>query len=199
MSSAGALTLVVAVAASWGVALAGWVASDRHSRDRPNASSKRWRIATMSLVVASAIAAAIVAPAASVFWLFVALNFAVGLRENVPFSRYPMFSNPETKAWSLRFEDSRGQAVKIGKIGLAPHIAKKRFATELRAARERGIRDVADARRTAAGVMAGLVEQHRPPGGPLAACPITIVMVEYILESGQLRRVKIPILETSPQ
>jgi hypothetical protein len=195
MSSAGTLTLVVAVAASCAVALAGWVASDR-----PNArSSKRWRTATMSLMVASAIAAAIVAPAVSVFWLLVALNFAVGLHENVPFSTYPMFSNPEPKAWSLRFEDSNGQAVKIGKIGLAPHVVKKRFATELRAARERGIRDVADARRTAAGILAALVEQHRPPGGPLAACPITIVLVEYILESGQLRRVNVPILETSPQ
>ena len=200
MSSLDTLPLVVGVAAPCAVALAGWLANDQRADGRSTEpTSKRWRAAVRVLVIVVAVAGTITAPFISVFWVIVVLNFVAGRRENVPFSTYAMFSKPSTRAWSLRFEDPKGQTVNIGKIGLAPHIVRKRFATEMRAARTKGIRDPGGAQRSAAEVLATLVEQHRPPGGPLAACPITIVLVEYILEAGRLRRIKTPILETSPR
>jgi len=198
VSSIDAVTLAAAVGGSCAAALAGWAAPDRRTSHDQRVSRRR-RGAVMTIVVAGAAAASVTAPVVSVFWALLALNFTLGRRENVPFSTYPMFSNPDTTAWSLRFEDPNGQAVKIGKIGLAPHIVRKRFATELRTARRRGNGDESAARQVAAEVLATLIEEHRPPGGPLAASPITIVLVEYILESGRLRTVKTPIIETSPR
>jgi hypothetical protein len=68
----------------------------------------------------------------------------------------------------------------------------------MRAARARGVRDVDAVRRDAATVLATLVEERRPPGGPLATRPIAIVLMEYSLDSGKVREVKTPIMETSP-
>jgi hypothetical protein len=149
-------------------------------------------------VILAAVGAAIAAPVVAVLWATVALNFILGQRENVPFSTYPMFSRPATTAWTLRFEDSKGELIAIGKIGLAPHSVRKRFATELRAAQARGVRDVDAARHSAAAVVAALLEQHRPRRGPLAVSPIRIVLIEYVLESGRLLTVQTPITETTP-
>jgi hypothetical protein len=200
MSSPDTLPLVVGVAAPCAVALAGWLANDRWADGPPTKPrSKRWRAAVAVLIMTVAVAGTITTPFIAVFWIIVVLNFVAGRRENIPFSTYAMFSMPNTRVWSLRFEDAKGDIVNIGKIGLAPHIVRKRFATEMRAARAKGIQHPGGAQRSAAEVLATLVEQHRPPGGPLAACPITIVLVEYILESGRLRRIRTPILETSPR
>jgi hypothetical protein len=200
MSSLDTLPLVVGVAAPCTVALAGWLANDRRADGPPTKPrSKRWRAAVAVSIMGVAIAGTITTPFIAVFWIIVVLNLVAGRHENIPFSTYAMFSRPNTRVWSLRFEDAKGDIVNIGKIGLAPHIVRKRFATEMRAARAKGIQHTGGAQRSAAEVLAALVEQHRPPGGPLAACPITIVLVEYILESGRLRRIRTPILETSPR
>jgi hypothetical protein len=159
----------------------------------------KWGRVTTPFIVLGAAAATIVAPITSAFWILVALNSLLGRGENVPFSTYAMFSNPRTRATILRFEDGDGHLIAIGKIGLAPHTVQKRFATELRAARLRGISDVAAAQRAAASTLTSLVEQHRPPTGLLATTPIAIVLVEYTVESGRLRTVRTPIAEASPR
>jgi hypothetical protein len=201
MNSLDSLTVIVAVAGSCAAAFVGWMRGSRFGRrsrlEVP--PSKRWRSAVTAMVVLGAIAAAVAAPAIGVLWVVVGLNFLLGRRENVPFSTYPMFSRPSNKAWALQFEDSHGALIAMGAMGIAPQILRKRFETELEAARMRGIRDIGAARRSAAAVVSGVVEQHRPERGPWAARPITIVLIEYVLESGQLHRVRIPILETPPR
>jgi hypothetical protein len=200
MTSVDVLTLVAAVTGSCVVALVGWLVGVRAARwtaptTRP--SKMRHRSVT-ALIALGALAAAFLSPITSVLWVVLALNFLLGGRENIPFSTYPMFSRPSTTAWALRFEDCRGELIPIAKIGLAPHAMRKRFATEMRVARQRGISDIHAARHSAASVLAGLLEQRRPAGGLLAATPITIVLVEYSLDSGRPRMLKTPIMETSP-
>jgi hypothetical protein len=133
-----------------------------------------------------------------VLWILVALNFLLGKHENVPFSTFAMFSSPSKRAWTLRFEGPNGELVPIGTIGLAPHAMRKRFEAELKAARARGD-DIGAARRSAAEVVAALLEQRRPLRGPLATRPITIVLMEYVLESGRLCTVRTPVMETTPR
>jgi hypothetical protein len=201
MNSLDTLTVVAAVAGSCAAALVGWLLGARDARrGRLEVQAPRtWRSVVTAFVVLIAIAAAFAVPIISVLWMVIALNFLLGQRENIPFSTYAMFSMPTTRAWTLCFEDSDGQLIAIGKIGLAPQILRKRFETELQTARQRGIHDIGEARRSAAAVLAALLEQHRPPRGPLAATPITIVLMEYILESGRLQTVHIPIMETTPR
>ena len=141
MNALGTLTVVTAAAGSCGAALVGWLLAaraERRGRPQPR-PSQRWRSAVTAFLVVAAVVAAVAAPIVSVLWMVVALNFLLGQRENMPFSTYPMFSTPSAHAWTLRFEDSNGTPIAIGKIGLAPHIVRKRFETELRAARQRGI------------------------------------------------------------
>jgi hypothetical protein len=201
MNSLDSLTVIVAVAGSCAAALVGWMLGARGARrSRSKVSPSKWgRSAVTALVVLGAIAAAVAAPVIGVLWVVVALNFLLGRRENIPFSTYPMFSRPSNKAWALQFEDSEGALIAMGKIGLSPQILRKRFETELQAARMQGIRDIAAARRSAATVVADVLEQHRPGQGPWAVRPVTIVLVEYVLESGRVHRVRIPILETRPR
>ena len=149
-----------------------------------------------ALVVVGAGVGAVVAPVVAVLWVVVGLNFLLGGRENVPFSTYPMFSRPTETTWTLQFEDPDGELIAMGRIGLPPTIVRKRFESELRRARAEGRHDPADARRSAAAVVAGLVEEHRPAKGPLAATPVRIVLVEYTDGPDGLSRVRIPILET---
>lgn len=201
MTSVDSLTVVVAVGVACGVALLGWLL-DRRERRRGQEEFRqpRWRPnATRGFIAICAAVAAVAAPELAVLWVLVALNLFLGGSENVPFSTYAMFSKPDGTAWTLRFEDSDGSLVPIGKLGLAPHTMRKRFHTELRAARQQGIRDVDAARRSAAAPLVALVEQHRPPAGPLATSRITIVLVEYSIASGRLVTVKTPLLEAVPQ
>jgi hypothetical protein len=201
MTSLDGFTVVIAVAVSCAVALLGWLLDYRETRQGQAElrQSKRRLDTTRGLIAVCAALAAIVEPAIAVLWVVVALNFALGRDENVPFSTYAMFSKPDSNAWTLRFEDCDGSLVPIGKLGLAPHTMRKRFTTELRAARRNGIRDVDAARRSAAAPLAELVEQHRPLAGPLATSNITIVLVEYSMASEGLVTIKTPIVETSPQ
>jgi hypothetical protein len=201
MNSLDTLTVVAAVAGSCAAALVGWLLGARGARrGRPEVQAPRtWRSVVTAFVVVSAIVGAFAAPIISVLWIVIALNFLLGRRENIPFSTYAMFSRPTARAWTLCFEDAEGQLIAISKIGLAPHILRKRFETELQTARQRGIHDVGEARRSAAAVLAAVVEQHRPLRGPLAASPITIVLMEYVLEYGKLHTVHTPIMETTPR
>jgi hypothetical protein len=191
------VVLVAAVAAPCVVALIGWLTGGGRSRHDENLSNKRRKVVLTS-IGAGALVAALVAPSIAVFWVVLALNVVLGVRENVPFSTYSMFSMPSRTAYALRFEDHDGELVPIAMMGLAPHVMLKRFAAEQRAARRRGVRDVDAVRRDAASVLATLVEESRPSGGPLARKPIAIVLVEYSLESGRVRQTKTPLMETSP-
>jgi hypothetical protein len=201
MTSLDSLTVIIAVAVSCVVALLGWPLGSRERRQgrAEIRQSKRRLDVTRTVIAICAAVAAVLAPELAVLWGVVALNLTLGRRENVPFSTYAMFSRPERTAWALRFEDCDGRLVPIGTLGLAPHTMRKRFTTELRAARQQGIRDVDAARRRAAAPLAALVEQHRPPAGPLATSGITIVLVEYSMASEGLVTVETPIVETSPQ
>lgn len=200
MSSRDTVVLVAPVAVACAIALLGWVAGVRRGRRSvgDGVPSKRRRGVIMALLFVGAVAAAFLAPVISVLWVLLALNLLLGVGENVPFSTYSMFSKPSTTAWALCFEDGEGASVPIAKLGLAPHDMRKRFASELRAARARGVRDVDAARHDAASVLATLVEERRPPRGPFSTRTIAIVLVEYSLDAGKVRQVKTPILETSP-
>lgn len=189
--------LVAAVAVPFVVALIGWLTAGRRAGDDENLSHKR-RMVVLASVGAASLVAALLAPSIAVFWVVLALNVVLGVRENVPFSTYSMFSMPSRTAYALRFEDGEGELVPIAMMGLAPHVMRKRFAAEQRAARRRGVRDVDAVRRDAASVLATLVEERRPSGGPLAMKPISIVLVEYSLDSGKVRQTKTPLMETSP-
>jgi hypothetical protein len=199
--SADLLIVASAAAGSCAVALLGWLlesrTSSRHASDRT--PSTKWRRAATAFIVIGAAAAAIVAPIIAVLWVVVALNALLGGGENIPFSTYAMFSTPRKQTWILRFEDCDQHLIAIGKLGLEPHIAQKRFQTELRAARLRGSGDEAAARRTAASRLATLIDQRRPVAGPLATTPIVIVFVEYTAESGRLRTLRTPIGEATPR
>jgi hypothetical protein len=161
----------------------------------------RRRIATAVALVALAVvaaAASVAVPVLVVFWALLALNVVLGRRENVPFSTFPMFAHPKSTVWTLRFEDAAGALVPIGGMGLNPVFAKKRFATELQRERDKGSRDPDAARLHAATVIAEQIEQRRPATGPFASAAITILIVEYSVESGRLTQVQTPLIETSP-
>jgi hypothetical protein len=201
MSSLDGLVTVAAVGAAAAAALIGWLLAARRARRgqpmmRP---SGRWRTTVTVLVVLVAAAAADAVPIIATFWTLVALNFVLGQRENVPFSTYSMFSKPATTAWALRFEDAAGELVPVRLMGISPHVQKKRFDTEVQAARARGITDLGSARRAAAEVLAVEIEEHRRPDGKWAKTPITIALIEYNLASGSLVRVRTPLMETRPR
>jgi hypothetical protein len=200
MTSVDLLTVAFAAAGSCAVALLGWFVETRTSAGHPSdrTPSMQWRRAATLFVVAGAAAAAIVAPATAVLWVVVGLNALLGGGENIPFSTYAMFSIPRQRSWILRFEDCDQHLIEIGKIGLEPHVAQKRFATELRTARLHSNGYEAAARRSAASTLATLIDQRRPPAGPLATTPIVIVFVEYTVESGKLSALRTPIGKASP-
>jgi hypothetical protein len=201
MTSVDGLTVVIAVAVACAVALLGWLLDSTARRQgRPELRQSGSRPArTRTIIAVCAAVAAVVAPQLVVLWVLIALNFTLGSSESVPFSTYAMFSKPDSTAWTLRFEGPDGRLVPIGKLGLAPHTMRKRFTTELRKAHLQGIKDVDAARRSAAAPLVALVEQHRPPAGPLANSPITIVLVEYSMASEGLVTVNTPLVEAAPQ
>ncbi len=138
-------------------------------------------------------------PYVAVFATVVALNCLLGSREILPFSMYPMFSQPTTATWSLSFQDPDGALVPLGMMGYNPQIAKKRFATELGVARSRGISDLAEIRRYAGAVVVEEIHEHRMYQGPWAAKPIIVVFVEYSVESGELVKTLTPVGRTKPR
>jgi hypothetical protein len=156
------------------------------------------RVATL-VFAALAIATAFVWPVVAVFAAVVALDCLLGAGENIPFSMYPMFSQPSMRTWALRFEGPDGALVPIGLIGFNPQLAKKRFATEVGTARTLGIADVGEARRHAADVLVTEIHQHDRYQGPWSATPITIVFVEYSVESGELVTTHTPLAQTTPR
>ena len=198
-----ATTIVVAVAAVVAASLLGWLFAARRTRAGGSAwatprSDRSWRMAVTASVVVGTVAAATQAPVIAVIWLLVPLNLLLGRRENVPFSTYPMFSKPAGTASALRFEDEAGSLIPVRQMGISPHTQEKRFHTEVRAARARGITDLDEARRAAAEVIAADIEAHRRPGARWANTPITISLVEYSLESGALETAHTTLLETRP-
>jgi len=201
MNSVDALIVVAAVGGATTVALFGWLLADQRARrsQSPVWPSKTSRAAATAFVVLGGVIAAFVEPVIAVFWTLVALNFVLGQRENVPFSTYSMFSKPATSAWALRFEDPSGGLVPIRQMGISPHNQKKRFDTEVRAARAGGIADLDQARRAAAAVLAIEIEEHRRPDGKWAGVPISIVLIEYDIESGSLVTVHTSLVETRPE
>jgi hypothetical protein len=201
MISADLLVVASAGAGTCAVALLGWFLETRTSARHPSdrRPSMQWGRAATAFVVAGAAAAVIAAPITAVLWVVVALNALLGGGENIPFSTYAMFSTPGKRSWILRFEDCDQHLIAIGKMGLEPHVVRKRFETELRAARLRSNGDEVAARRTAASRLATLINQRRPPAGPLATTPIVIIFVEYTVESGRLGALRTAIGEASPR
>lgn len=160
--------------------------------------SSGWRMTAAAVIVVAAIACTAVAPIVGIFWALVAGNLAFGRDETVPFSTYPMFSQPPERAWSLRVQDPDGEVIRVAALGISPVAAVKRFASDERAELEDDGVDRSEARRRAAAKYARLIEEHRPIRGPLSAAPITIVLTEYLIEAGAVRTVRTPLIETSP-
>ena len=165
MISLDALTVVAAVAGAVTMALVGWLLGARRARrgQPPVWGSETWRSAATKVVVLGAVAAAIGAPIIVAFWVLLALNFVLGQRENVPFSTFRFFDRPATSAWALRFEDAAGDLVPIRQMGISPHNQKKRFDTEVRAARAAGSPTSTRRDEGAAEVLAVEIEEHRRP------------------------------------
>jgi hypothetical protein len=124
------------------------------------------------------VAAAVVAPALGVFAVVLALNALLGGVEAVPFSRYPMFSEPSERSWALRFEDATGEVVTLGAFGILPPAARKRFGLAQRVGEDWGL-SPSDARAEAAVSLGQLLNERRPRTGPLERAPISILLVEY--------------------
>jgi hypothetical protein len=157
------------------------------------------RIVASVVVVALALGTAIAVPTICVLSAVVALNLVLGRHENVPFSTYPMFSKPGGKTWALRFEGPGGERFPIAKMGISPQVAKKRFGTEVLAAHAGGVTDTSEARRLAAEAIAAQIQEHPRFRDAAGAHPITIVLMEYTLESGQVVALRTPLLTTSPR
>ena len=194
------LTIVLAIVLPGAAALLGWyLGSRRAQQGRPIVRpSPAWRRAVTGVIVVGAVSAAFVAPVIAVFWALVACNFAFGRGENLPFSTYPMFSQPAEHAWSLRVEDAAGVVIPIAMLGVDPVVARKRFATDEHAAMEHAAGDRDAARRVAAAAFAEQLEQRRPLHGPLASAPITISLIEYVVDAGAAKAVRTPLCETTP-
>jgi hypothetical protein len=158
----------------------------------------RPRIMASVVVVALALTTAVAVPTICVLSALVALNFVLGRRENVPFSTYPMFSRPGGKAWALRFEGPGGERFPIADMGISPQVAKKRFGTEVSAAHVRGVTDLTEARRLGAEAIAAQIQAHPRFREASGVKPITIVLMEYTLESGHVVTLRTPLLTTSP-
>jgi hypothetical protein len=157
----------------------------------------RPRIVATTLIVVIAAATAFVAPVVSVLALLVALNFVLGPGENVPFSTYPMFSEPTVTTWGLSFEHPDGTSLPIAMMGFNPQLARKRFATEMGVARSRGVVDVTAVRQYAAEVLASEIQEHKGFRGVWSAKPISVVFVEYRQVSGELVKVHTPMAQTT--
>lgn len=200
----GAALLVAASAAGAGLALAGWVREARLARLARRAGTasgprgdRRFERAATAAVVVIALAGVLVEPVVGVFWAVVGLNHVLGGGEHVPFSRYGMFARAGARALALRFEDTTGERVRAGAFGILPTAAKKRFLTELRAARAAHGEEAA--RRRAAEVVAEWVERGRPGRGPLAGEPIAVVLVEYRLDGTDIRTTRQVLATTAPR
>jgi len=175
--SIASITLVVGVGVPVVVACVGWFGPERSSW--PSAKTMRlWA----GVIAVAAIVAAVIAPVVAILWIFLALNLTLGTRENVPFSRYPMFCRPARDIWSVQFEGDDETPVPVQALGLAPVDVNKMFAHEARVAARRGASETA-ARQAAARKIAALVESRRPATGPWSSAPIHIVVLDYSFDS----------------
>ena len=197
--SIASFTVLVAVGGSTVAALLGWWTAARNTRrgGRSASPSRGWRNGVVAFVVIAAVAAAVLAPVIGVMWALVALNFAFGRRENVPFSTYPMFARLPAEVWALQFEDAAGQLVPIAVFGMNPVNTHKRFSRELEVAHAEGITGGAG-RQRAAQALAAVLEQHRPTIGPWSDTPITILIIHYEFDSGGITTRRTPIVDTAP-
>ena len=164
------LTIVLAIVLPGAAAVLGWyLGSRRAQQGRPIVRpSPAWRRAVTGVIVVGAVSARCSSPPViAVFWALVACNFAFGRGENLPFSTYPMFSQPAEHAWSLRVEDAAGVVIPIAMLGVDPVVARKRFATDEHAAMERRGRR---SRRSTAGRRRGVRRTARAaPSAPRPA------------------------------
>ena len=60
-------------------------------------------------------------------WLLVITLLCLVLRENYPFSHFPMFSSFSTKTYFIHLADARGAALKTRQFGLSNSALKKIF------------------------------------------------------------------------
>src|SRR5215813_9886439 len=97
--SAASITLIVGVGVPVVVSCVGWFLPERSKWPAPK-TMRTWCV----VVAVAAVIAAVIAPIVAILWIFVALNFTLGAGENVPFSKYPMFSRPARNLWSVQFE-----------------------------------------------------------------------------------------------
>ncbi len=60
-------------------------------------------------------------------WLLVMTLLGLGLRENYPFSHFPMFSSFGNRTYFIHLADAKGTALKTRQIGLSNSAMKKIF------------------------------------------------------------------------
>ena len=60
-------------------------------------------------------------------WLLVMIVLCLGLRENYPFSHFPMFSSFTNRTYFIHLADSAGSALKTRRFGLSNSAMKKIF------------------------------------------------------------------------
>lgn len=162
-------------------------------RRRAHPTSWRWTLAVAVL----ALVAVPVTPAIGVFLTIVALNHLLGEAENVPFSRYSMFSRPSRRAWALRFEDDSGAPLNIGIFGILPPAARKRFAGDVQAARGTGM-TLEEARTVAATSLAEWIDEHRPVPEAAGRDRITIALIDYQFDGTEIVATRRTLATTRP-
>jgi hypothetical protein len=144
-----------------------------------------------------ALVAVPVAPVIGAFLAVVSLNHLLGGAENVPFSRYSMFSRPSRRSWALRYEDESGAPVNIGTFGIIPPSARKRFDGDVRTAREAG-RSLDEARESAARSLAEWLEERRTLSGASEGGRISIALIEYEFDGTTIVATRLPLAVDSP-
>ena len=65
-------------------------------------------------------------------WLLIMTLLGLGLRENYPFSHFPMFSSFSNRTYFIHLADADGRALRTRQLGLSNSAMKKIFGRYLR-------------------------------------------------------------------
>jgi hypothetical protein len=116
------------------------------------------------------------------FLAAVALNITFGRKENVPLSRFPMFSRPAIVQWYIRIEDQDGKLLSgPAFFGMPTSLIMKRFNTEIKSADPQAAiqkvshEDRVEAAERLGDFMIGMLKKK-----PRAAARITAVRLLYV-------------------
>jgi hypothetical protein len=162
------------------------------ARIRRPSAARRERVGTATYAVTTLAVLGLVVGGLPIpfFLVLVAVNIVFGRRENVPISRFPMFSRPAIVQWYIRVEDQDGTPLSgPAYFGMPTSLIMKRFNTEMKSADpETSIHRASHQQRVEAAerladFMVGMLKRKRR-----AATLITTVRLLYIEVAQQENR-----------